>query len=115
MSYAQQQPPARRLGGVAFVALLHVGIVYALLTGLGRQAIEVLKLPLETKIIQELKAPPPDTAPPPPKLAPPLTRIEAQKVATSSVTQLANGNRRRAAGSPLIVQPDQNLGRVAIN
>lgn len=71
MSYAQQQPPARRLGGVAFVALLHVGIVYALLTGLGRQAIEVLKQPLETKIIQELKAPPPDTAPPPPKLAPP--------------------------------------------
>jgi len=72
MSYAQQPPPARRLGGIAFVALLHVGIVYAVLNGLGRQASEVLKQPLETKIIQELKAPPPDTPPPPPpKLAAP--------------------------------------------
>jgi protein TonB len=72
MSYAQQLPPTRRIGGISFVLLLHAGLVYALVSGLGRQAIELIKQPLETKIIQEVK-PPPDTPPPPPPkmVAPP--------------------------------------------
>jgi len=70
MSYAQPSPPLRRFGGVSFVILLHVGLVYALANGLGHKAIEVLKQPLETKIIQETKIKPPETPPPPPpKLA----------------------------------------------
>src|SRR6202008_3700622 len=45
---------------------------YALFNGLARKVVEVVKGPLETKIIEEVKAPPPDAPPPPPpKLAPP--------------------------------------------
>jgi len=70
MSYALQQSPSRRIGGVVFVGLLHLGILYALVNGLGRQAIEVLRQPLITKIIEEVK-PPADVPPPPLKFAPP--------------------------------------------
>jgi periplasmic protein TonB len=66
----------RKLGGIAFVALLHVAIIYALINGLGTQAVQILAHPLEVKIIQQIKppvvAPPP---PPPPLVAPPLPFI----------------------------------------
>jgi protein TonB len=56
----------RRIGGIAFVALLHVAIVYALLNGLGAQMVQVLRPPLEAKIIEPAKLPPPEAPPPPP-------------------------------------------------
>jgi len=72
MQVASFHPPLRQAGGLIFVLLLHVGIVYALLTGLGRQVVEVLRQPLLTEIIEEVKPPPPAAKrPPPPKLAPP--------------------------------------------
>lgn len=74
MTFADQPPSSRRLTGVALVVLLHVGIVYALLNGLGRQVVEVLHPPIEAKLIEEIKPPPPKAPPPilPPKLlAPP--------------------------------------------
>jgi protein TonB len=85
MSYALQQSPSRRIGGVIFVGLLHLGILYALVTGLGRQAIEVLRQPLVTKIIEEVKpqadVPPPPplkfAPPPPPYIPPPEVQIQA--------------------------------------
>jgi len=63
----------RRIGGIAFVALLHVAIIYALLNGLGAQMVQVLRAPLEAKIIEPAKLPPPEAPPPPPPqlLAPP--------------------------------------------
>ena len=66
-------PPSRRLAGIGFVALLHVVIVYALVTGLGRQVVEILHAPIETRLLDEVKPPPPDTPPPvtPPQLAAP--------------------------------------------
>jgi len=82
MEYAQQQGnPARKLGGVAFVIVLHALLVYALVNGLARKVVEVVKGPLETKIIQELKPPPPEPPPPPPKLlAPPPPFIPPPEV-----------------------------------
>jgi protein TonB len=72
MNYAQQQrDPVKHGIGFAVVILLHIGLVYALLNGLGRSAIEVLKKPLETKLIEEVKPPDTPPPPPPPKLAPP--------------------------------------------
>ena len=65
MEYADQYT-SRRIGGLAFVALLHVALIYALLNGLGREAVEVLRQPLETKLIEELQPPPPEPPPPPP-------------------------------------------------
>jgi len=66
MDYARQQrDPFRHAIGIGFVVLLHVFVIYALVTGLARKAVEVIKKPLSATIIEELKAPPPP--PPPPK------------------------------------------------
>jgi protein TonB len=76
MDFAQhQRNPARHLVGVGGVVLLHVVIVYALITGLARKVVEVVKGPIEVKVIEEVikkPPPPPETIPPPPKMqAPP--------------------------------------------
>jgi protein TonB len=66
MDFARQQrDPTRHLIGITFVILLHVIVIYALVTGLARKAIEVIKKPLTATIVEEIKAPPPP--PPPPK------------------------------------------------
>jgi periplasmic protein TonB len=66
MNYAQQQrDPTKHAIGIGFVILMHVLLIYALLNGLGRAIVEVVKKPLTATIIEELKLPPPP--PPPPK------------------------------------------------
>jgi protein TonB len=68
MDFARQQrDPARHLIGITFVILVHAIVIYALVTGLARKAIEVIKKPLTATIIEEIKAPPPPPPPPPPK------------------------------------------------
>lgn len=76
MDFSKSQKSAgRRWVGLGGVILLHVLVVYALVNGLARKAIEVVRGPLETKIIEEIKKlPPPDKPPPPPpqqKVVPP--------------------------------------------
>lgn len=68
MSYAEEQRASGRRGiGLLVVVALHVLVVYALVTGLARKAVEIVKGPIETKLIEELKKlPPPDDPPPPP-------------------------------------------------
>ncbi len=69
----QQRNPARHVVGIGIVVLVHVVVVYALVTGLARKVIDVVRQPIETKIVEEVKPPPPDVPPPPPppKLAAP--------------------------------------------
>ena len=73
MDYAQsQRNPAKHVAGILFVITFHVLLIYGLMNGLARKAVEVIKGPLETRLIEEAKkALPPETPPPPPKLAPP--------------------------------------------
>ncbi len=73
MDYADNSfRPASKLPGLIFVALMHVLVGWALVSGLARKMVDVIKAPLETKIIEEIKKPLPDTPPPPPpKLAAP--------------------------------------------
>ena len=73
MDYAdQQRSPAKHLPSIMFVIAMHLALGYALVTGLARKMVEVIKAPLETKIIEEIKKDIPDTPPPPPpKLATP--------------------------------------------
>ncbi len=84
MDYAEQRFSTRQLGGIAFVVLLHIAIIYALVSGLGEQAVQVLRQPLEAKIITQAKLPPPEAPPPPPPqmltppppfIPPPLVQI----------------------------------------
>ena len=77
MDYARQQrDPTKHAIGIAFVVLVHVLLIWALLTGLGKAIVEVVKKPLTATIIEEIKLPPPPPPPPkkiiePPKVAPP--------------------------------------------
>jgi protein TonB len=73
MDYSEQRFSSQRVIGVTFVALLHIVIIYALVTGLGERAVQVLQPPLKVRIIQPLKppTPPPPPPPPPPQLAQP--------------------------------------------
>jgi protein TonB len=76
MDFARQQrDPTKHLIGIAFVVLFHLALIYALLTGLGRTMIEVIKKPISATIVEEIKAPPPP--PPPPKKI-----VETPKVQT---------------------------------
>lgn len=61
--------PQSRYGpvGLVVMVLAHVLIGYALMTGMARQAFELVKKPLDATIIQEVKLPPPPPPPPPPK------------------------------------------------
>ncbi|TDV33836.1 outer membrane transport energization protein TonB [Paraburkholderia caballeronis] len=71
----KQRNPVRRFGGIAAVLLLHVALIYALLNGLATRVVQVIQHPIETRIIEPVKPPPPPPLPtvqlPPPKFAPP--------------------------------------------
>ena len=76
MDFAQQQRnPTRHLVSVGGVLLLHALIIWALVTGLARKVVEVVKGPIDVKVIEEVikkPPPPPEVLPPPPKMqAPP--------------------------------------------
>lgn len=83
--FADPAPPVRRFAGIAFVVLLHLAIVYALVSGLEHQVVEILRAPIETKLLDEIKPPPPETpppivppqfaAPPPPYIPPPEIQV----------------------------------------
>jgi periplasmic protein TonB len=82
VDYAEEGFSSRRMVGIVFVVVLHVVIIYALVSGLGDQVVQILHQPLEAKIIQEVKPPPPApppppqlVQPPPPFIPPPLVQI----------------------------------------
>jgi protein TonB len=94
MDFARQQrDPTRHLIGIGFVILIHVLVVYALVTGLARRAVEVIKKPLTATIVEEIKAPPPPPPPPKkieiPKIPPPLQQpyIPPPDVPVPTITQ----------------------------
>ncbi len=91
MSYAVQKDSSRRLAGLAVVVALHAALIYALVHGLARQIVEVIRQPLETKIIEKLAMPPPPYIPPPevqvtaPVSAPTITAVTSEPVRTPPV------------------------------
>jgi len=79
--------PVKKFGGLFAVALLHALVAYALITGLARKTVDVIRLPVEAKIIEEIKPPPPPpdklpppppkpAAPPPPFIPPPEVQVQ---------------------------------------
>lgn len=61
--------PGRRFSpaGITAMVVAHLAIGYLLVSGLARQAVEIVKRPLEATIVQEVKLPEPPP-PPPPKI-----------------------------------------------
>jgi len=85
MDFARQQRnPAKHLIGISAVIVLHVLVIYALVSGLARKVVEIVRAPIETKVIEETVKPPPPPeipVPPPPKLdAPPPPFIPPPEV-----------------------------------
>lgn len=80
----RQADPRRHLTGIAFVVLFHGLLVYGLMSGLARKVVDVVRAPIETKVIEEITKPPPPpevVVPPPPKLeAPPPPFIPPPEV-----------------------------------
>ena len=77
MDFARQQrDPTRHLVGITFVILLHALVIWGLMTGLARKAVEVIKKPLTATVVQEIKAPPPPPPPPPKKIVE-LPKVQA--------------------------------------
>lgn len=72
-NFVRQWNPTPRLVSVVIVGLLHVGVLYALITGLHTRSVEIVPVPVQANIIEEIKPPPPDlpSPPPPPRLAAP--------------------------------------------
>jgi protein TonB len=113
MSYAVQRDSSRRLTGLVAVVAFHVVLVYALVHGLARQIVEVIRQPLETKIIEEIKAPPPDKPPPPPppKLAmppppyipPPEVTVQAPVVLAPTITAVTSVKPPEEYRTPAVV------------
>lgn len=72
LNFAQQpKPGAGKAIGLGLAIAFHVLLGYALLTGLAAKVVDVIKRPIETKVIEEIKKPPPPpeiALPPPPKL-----------------------------------------------
>jgi protein TonB len=69
MDFARQQrDPTRHLIGITFVIVLHALILWAMVSGLARKAVEVIKKPITATVIEEIKAPPPPPPPPPKKV-----------------------------------------------
>ena len=66
--------PASRVKGIVVVVALHVLIGYALVSGMARKGLDLVKKPLEAVLIQEVIIPP---APPPPP--PPPKKVEPPK------------------------------------
>ncbi len=72
MSYAAPSPSAGRIVGLGLVILLHIALVYALVTGLAFRAVEVVRGADRDEDhrgdAEQHEAPPP---PPPPTFTPP--------------------------------------------
>jgi protein TonB len=71
MPHRQARAPGTRLIGIGLVILLHIAIVYALVTGLAHRAIEVVRAPIMTEIIEAPRPERREPPPPPPQFTPP--------------------------------------------
>lgn len=69
-SYGKRDPSSR-VKGIVIVVALHAVIGYALVSGMARKGLDLVKKPLEAVVIQEVIIPPPPPPPPPKKVEPP--------------------------------------------
>lgn len=75
----RQEKTRQRTIGIVFVALFHLLLIWALLTGLARELVKVVQHKVEVKLLED-PPPPPPPPPPPKKIEPPPKKIEIPKV-----------------------------------
>jgi len=121
--YIPPPPNYRRIVGFGLVVLLHVVVIYAFASGLAQMAIDRLKGPMETRLIEEAKQEIDEPPPPPPKFqAPPPVFVPMPDVAitepvTDNSSAIANTTNQKPVAPPppvakdVIVPPRQNPRR----
>lgn len=88
MNFAQEKNGASRFTGLGIVILIHVALISAIASGLAKKAVDAIKGPIETKVIEDKVKPPPPPekvvppppdlkAPPPPYVPPPEFQVTA--------------------------------------
>jgi protein TonB len=108
--------PVRRFGAIAVVIVLHVVLVYALLNGLATKVLQVIQHPIETRIIEAVKPPPPPlptvqlpppkfAPPPPPFVPPPEVQVQAPPPPQSIMKQVAPVQSAPAVAPPVQAPP----------
>lgn len=119
-SYSSYVPPStnyRRLGGFVFVVILHLGLFYALQSGLAKTLIDKVAGPLETRLIEEIQPDAEEPPPPPVKMqAPPPVFVDMPDVVvtentpTNTITNVTNEKPKVAPPPPkdVVVPPRQN-------
>lgn len=75
----EPRDPSKRIKGLVIVVALHAFLLYALVSGMARTGLNLIKKPLEAVVIQEVIIPPPPPPPPPKKIETPkeMTKVEA--------------------------------------
>jgi protein TonB len=73
----QPRDPSRRVKGLVIVVALHIFLGYAMVSGMARKGLNLIKKPLEAVVIQEVIIPPPPP-PPPKKIEPPREMIKSE-------------------------------------
>lgn len=92
MAYANEGMSKNRMIALALVALLHIFLGYAFITGLALKAVKAIVQPLETVNVKEEAPPPEEPPPPPPKdieippFVPPPEVSIAQDAPTNAIT-----------------------------
>ncbi|MES2296987.1 MAG: energy transducer TonB [Pseudomonadota bacterium] len=66
MNFSHDKSPGKNFTSLAIVVVLHLFVGYAVVSGLGKRMVSKMKEAVETKLIEEVKAPPPKEVPPPP-------------------------------------------------
>jgi protein TonB len=66
MNFSHDNQPGKNVTGISIVILLHMLVAYGIVTGLGKRMVTRMAEAVETKIIEEQKAPPSKEIPPPP-------------------------------------------------
>ena len=100
-----------RLPGVIFVVVLHIFLIWALISGLATATMELVAGNIEAAVVAEEQVeelapppPPPDFEPPPPVVPPPSVVINVQQSAvenTTAIQQVVD----RAAPPPVAAPP----------
>jgi protein TonB len=74
-----RRDPSTWVKGIVVVVALHVLVGYAMVSGMARKGLDLVKKPLEAVLIQEVIIPPPPPPPPPKKVEPPkeLPKVQA--------------------------------------
>jgi protein TonB len=109
MDYARQQrDPARHMIGIAFVILVHALVIWALMSGLGKNVIQIIKKPLSATIIEEVKLPPPPPPPPPkqaPKPPPPPEYVPPPDIPVQTISPSPNAITAVTTAPPKVEAP----------